>query len=46
MHYEDEVTYGAEILPDNSSGAVLWPEGENSSMSLLSVPEMVKSPNN
>lgn len=45
MHYEDEVSCWAEILPADSSGAVLWPEAENSPMSLLRVPEMVKSSN-
>lgn len=37
MHYEDGVYYGAEIHPADFSGGVLWPEAENSAMSLLSV---------
>lgn len=28
MHSEDEVSYGADILPADSSGAVPWPEAE------------------
>lgn len=40
IHYKDEVSYWAD-----SSGAVLLPEAENSSMSMLSAPEMVKSQN-
>lgn len=40
MHYKDEVSCWAD-----SSGAVLLPEAENSSMSMLSIPEMVKSQN-
>lgn len=45
MHCEGEASSWAEILPADSSGAVLWPEAENSSTFLLSVPKKVKFPN-